>query len=320
MDYHYKNLSKNVSELYDSFAESQEKIKTLENTLIQKLSLLVTKDKLLDDKDAEIEKLKSIISNMEDGEGVVDFVNDFIKKDEKLIEIQTSQLATAEEDLSECIKRSSKLSGDHSLQCRKTLEIEIDKMSIKDIRLANGDGMDPLFLETTFSIKTIVDSINSWRRGRCSHENTSHISVGNCSLFKQNDDGSLYAFRRTDLVKVYMDKDVTLTDVKEDPTLYINAFLNLTSSEGFAYNCDFNNIEKGFGGVFKNRIVVQNDFEPQDGGDDIKFMNLSDIWYVEHNPVVNIHKTYRNSYKTVSLKSSVAEWNNRIQFSWWDDC
>ena len=313
MEYHYKNLSKNVSELYDSFAESQKNIKTLENTLIQKDALIVTKDKLLDDKDAEIERLKSIISNMEDGEGVVDFVNDFIKKDEKLIEIQTSQLATAEEDVSECMKRSSKLSDDLSLQCRKSLQIEIEKMSIKDIRLANGHGMEPLFLDTTFYIRTIVDTINCWRRDMCYSLGTSHIRLGGCSLYKQNDDGSLYAFRRTDVVKVYMDKDVTFTDVKEDHTLYINAFLN------------FDNIEHGFAGVFNKRIVVQNDFEPEEGdppdtdawGE--KFMSLSDIWYVENDPVIHVNKKYRNSYKTVSLKSSVSEWNNSIQFSWKSD-
>ena len=310
MEFHYKNLSKNVSDLYNSFNVSQKNIKTLENTLIQKDALIITKDKLLDDKDAEIERLKSIISNMEDGEGVVDFVNDFIKKDEKLIEIQTSQLATAEEDVSECIKRSSKLSDDLSLQCRKSLKIEIDKMSFKDIRLANGDGMEPLFLDTTFYIQTIVDTINSWRRSMCSHNNTSHIRLGRCSLYKQTDLGTLDHYKNG--VKVYMDKDVTFTDVKEDPTLYINAFLNL------------DNIEEGFAGVFKQRIVVQNDFEPEEGeepsidaGD--LFMNLSDIWYVENNPVVSVNKTYRNSYKTVSLKSSVSHWNNSIQFSYKSD-
>ena len=309
-NYYWKNLSKDVSDLYNSFNESREKIKTLENTLIQKDALIVTKDKLIDDKDAEIERLKSIISNMEDGEGVVDFVNDFIKKDEKLIEIQTSQLATAEEDVSECIKRSSKLSDDLSLQCRKSLKIEIDKMSFKDIRLANGDGMEPLFLDTTFYIQTIVDTINSWRRSMCSHNNTSHIRLGRCSLYKQTDLGTLDHYKNG--VKVYMDKDVTFTDVKEDPTLYINAFLNL------------DNIEEGFAGVFKQRIVVQNDFEPEEGeepsidaGD--LFMNLSDIWYVENNPVVSVNKTYRNSYKTVSLKSSVSHWNNSIQFSYKSD-
>lgn len=308
MPIYFKNLSKDVSELFDSFAESQEKIKTLENTLIQKIALIITKDKLLDDKDAEIEKLKSIISNMEDGEGVVDFVNDFIKKDEKLIEIQTSQLATAEEDVSECIKRSSKLSDDLSRQCRMSLEIEIDKMSFKDIRLANGDGMEPLFLDTTFSIETIVNTINSWRRDMCSALG-SQLLLGLCSLYKQNDDGSLYFFRTgNDHVKVYMDKDVTFTDVKEDPTLYINAFLNL------------DNIEKGFDRVFKNSIVVQNDFEPEEDDEDgLKFMNLSDIWYVGTTPIVPINKNYRNSYKTVILKSSVSHWNNRIQFSYKSD-
>lgn len=312
MELHYKNLSKNVSDLYNSFNESRENEKQMRNCLTQKIALIITKDKLLDDKDAEIEKLKSIISNMEDGEGVVDFVNDFIKKDEKLIEIQTSQLATAEEDVSECIKRSSKLSDALSRQCRDTLKIEIDKMSMKDIRLANGDGMEPLFLDTTFSIKTIVETINSWRRDMCSSLGTSHIRLGNCSLYKQNDDGSLYAFRRTDLVKVYMDKDVSFTDVKEDPTLYINAFLNL------------DNIEEGFRVVLNQRIVVQNDFEPEEGEEPSidageKFMNLSDIWYVENNPVVCIDKTYRNSYKTVILKSSVSHWNNSIQFSYKSD-
>ena len=301
-------IDENLKKEGELFKRMSDKIKTLENTLIQKDSLIITKDKLLDDKDAEIEKLKSIISNMEDGEGVVDFVNDFIKKDEKLIEIQTSQLATAEEDVSECMKRSSKLSDDLSLQCRKSLQIEIDKMSMKDIRLANGDGMEPLFLDTSFYISTIVDTINSWRQNMCSSLGTSHIRVGRCSLYKQNDLGNLYVlYPNTPREVVYMDKDVTFTDVKEDPTLYINAFLNL------------DNIEEGFAGVFKQRIVVQNDFEPQDGEDDIKFINLSDIWYVEHNPVVSVNKTYRNSYKTVSLKSSVAEWNNSIIFSWKSD-
>lgn len=309
MDYHYKNLSKNVSELYDSFAESQEKIKTLENTLVQKISLIITKDKLLDDKDAEIEKLKSIISNMEDGEGVVDFVNDFIKKDEKLIEIQTSQLATAEEDLSECRRCSSKLSYELSRQCRKTLEIELNWMSMKDIRLANGEGMEPMFLETTFSIKTIVDTINSWRRDICSSLGTSHIKIGRCSVYKQNDDGSLYVLSpNTAREIVYMDKDVTFTDVKEDPSLYINAFLNL------------DNIGQGFAGAFDQRIVVQNDFELKEVCEDgLKFINLSDIWYVENNPWVNIDKAYRSGYKTVSLKSSVSHYNSSINFSWKSD-
>ena len=311
-------IQENLIEEHAHFKRMSDKIKTFENTLIQKDALILTKDKLLDDKDAEIEKLQGIIASMEDGEGVVDFVNDFIKKDERLIEIQTSQLSTAEEELSESIKLSSKLSHDISKQCRKSLEIELDKMIMKDIRLTNGVSV----FETTFSIQTVVDTINSWRRGRCSYGNMTEICVGTCNLYKQNDDGSLNHYGGP-VVQVYMDKDVTLTDVKEDPTLYINAFLNITTEHGSGNSCH-HTIEQAFGGAFKQRIVVQNDFEPQDGEDMAQsvpagFMSLSDIWYVENNPDVQINKNYRNSYKCIYLKTIVSKWNNSIQFSYKSD-
>ena len=312
-------IQENLIEEHAHFKRMSDKIKTFENTLIQKDALILTKDKLLDDKDAEIEKLQGIIASMEDGEGVVDFVNDFIKKDERLIEIQTSQLSTAEEELSESIKLSSKLSHDISKQCRKSLEIELDKMIMKDIRLTNGVSV----FETTFSIQTVVDTINSWRRGRCSYGNMTEICVGTCNLYKQNDDGSLNHYGGP-VVQVYMDKDVTLTDVKEDPTLYINAFLNITTEHGSGTDSGHHNIEQAFGGAFKQRIVVQNDFEPQDGEDMAQsvpagFMSLSDIWYVENNPDVQINKNYRNSYKCIYLKTIVSKWNNSIQFSYKSD-
>ena len=315
-------IEKTLKKENDQFKTMSDKIKTFENTLIQKDALILTKDKLLDDKDAEIEKLQGIIASMEDGEGVVDFVNDFIKKDERLIEIQTSQLSTAEEELSESISLSAKVSYAVSCQCRKSLEIELDRMSMKDIRLANGDGMAPLFLDTTFSIQTMVDTINSWRRGRCSYGNMGEICVGTCNLYKQNDDGSLNHYGGP-VVQVYMDKDVTFKDVKEDPTLYINAFLNITTENGSG-NSGHHTIEQAFGGAFKQRIVVQNDFEPQDGEDMAQsvpagFMSLSDIWYVENNPDVQINKNYRNSYKSIYLKTIVGEYNNYIRFSYKSD-
>tara|TARA_R110000823_G_scaffold137550_1_gene267007 strand:+ start:332 stop:1324 length:993 start_codon:yes stop_codon:yes gene_type:complete len=312
-------IQENLIEEHAHFKRMSDKIMTFENTLIQKDALILTKDKLLDDKDAEIEKLQGIIASMEDGEGVVDFVNDFIKKDERLIEIQTSQLSTAEEELSESIKLSSKLSHDISKQCRKSLEIELDKMIMKDIRLTNGVSV----FETTFSIQTVVDTINSWRRGRCSYGNMTEICVGTCNLYKQNDDGSLNHYGGP-VVQVYMDKDVTLTDVKEDPTLYINAFLNITTENGSGTDSGHHNIEQAFGGAFKQRIVVQNDFEPQDGEDMAQsvpagFMSLSDIWYVENNPDVQINKNYRNSYKSIYLKTIVGAYNDYIRFSYKSD-
>ena len=319
-------IEKTLKKENDQFKTMSDKIKTFENTLIQKDALILTKDKLLDDKDAEIEKLQGIIASMEDGEGVVDFVNDFIKKDERLIEIQTSQLSTAEEELSESIKLSSKLSHDISKQCRNRLATELDGMSMKDIRRKEGMGYGK-FLQTTFSIRTMVDTINSWRRGRCSYENMSEIYVGLCSIYKQNDDGSLNYYdghlrRDGSQAKVYMTKDVTYEEVKQDPTLYINAFLNITTEQGMSNMgenfCDMN-IEQAFGGVFTKRIVVQNDFEPEEE-DGNKFMSLSDIWYVEKNASVRVLKKYRNDYKYVYLNVHSVMPSGDIHFSWNSDC
>ncbi len=274
------------------------------------------KDKKLSEKEEEIEKLKNIISNMEDGEGVVDFVNDFIQKDEDLIRIQTEQLVDAQKKVTKLIDDNAMTSYLYSKRCRSQLAMEAHKTPMPEIRKLQGDGKDKCF-DTKFSLLSIVECINAWRENICEHRNMEFICVGYENLFKQNDDGTLRLFERN--VRIYMNRPITQEDVEGDTQLYSKTLLNIPSPKDAIEHNEDVIIHCGmWRGLRDNRIVVQEDFKPtRDEGSGDLIMNLEDIWYIKRDQEVNIEKRYRGNYKNLKLKP--IKFGEQIQFCYYSE-
>jgi hypothetical protein len=257
------------------------------------------KDQKLSEQEEEIEKLKNIISNMEDGEGVVDFVNDFIKKDEDLIRIQLQQLADTQKRVDESVKKSAMDACAFSGQCKTTIDHELAGMTLPKIREHNDTAFKSIFM-----IRDVVRSLNAWRENICERTGSDFIQIGQVKIYKQNDDGTVRFVERG--VKVYMSRPVTEKDVEDDPSLYFPAFLNITGANitDYTIQCRSCSIFRDWAEVLQSwtSVVVQEDFEPtRDEGSGDLLMNLEDIWYIRGDVTVTFRKNYRNCEKFIHL-------------------
>ena len=293
------------------FKRMSDKIERLELEVKNYETLIKSKDKYLDEKDAEIEQLQTIISNMDDGEGVVDFVNDFIKKDEDLVNAYINKLKDEEQTVDDYRISCAKMAHTLSKSIMRSLEIEIEQTPLPQIRKIQGRSqMEESYFTTEISVDAVVKTINDWRGAAgCNGSRQDGILVmRNTRIYKQNDDGTLRRFQ-TGRVRIYSDKDVTETDIVENPSLYINAFLKITKPDTpTKMYATHNTIKDRWGGGFDydSKIVVQEDFEPiEDEESGHLHMGIGDIWYQTTDPTVRISKNYRNGKREIFLKPEI---------------
>tara|TARA_R100000951_G_scaffold44194_1_gene37302 strand:+ start:573 stop:1565 length:993 start_codon:yes stop_codon:yes gene_type:complete len=311
------------------FKTMSDKIERLELEAKKYETLIKSKDKYLDEKDAEIEKLQTIISNMDDGEGVVDFVNDFIKKDEDLVNGVLNKLKDEEKTVDDYRISCAQMAHTLSRSIMRSLEIEIEETPLPKIRKIQGRSqMEETYFTTQISVDAVVKTINNWRGAAGCHGSRQDaiLVMRNTRIYKQNDDGTVRKFQRG-RVMIYSDKDVTETDIVENPSLYINAFLKITKPDTPTKKYGTHDtIKDRWGNAFdyETKIVVQEDFEPiEDEGTGQLIMGIGDIWYQTTDPTVRIIKKYRNGERAIFLKPEIrlgpAPHQKFIRFNWVKD-
>lgn len=292
-----------ITQLTEDVEEFKKKINDLirdNNFLNKRCEELIKeneeKDKKIDEQKLEIEKLQKIITNMEDGEGVVDFVNDFIKKDEDLIRIQTTLLKDTEETLRKERLASAKNASEYSINVRLLLESEISNVSFTKLE-------DGYRFTNEIRKESIVNSLNAWRNYYCIIHKTEHIPVADgIYIYKQNDDGTLTRFKRN--VKVYWTKEITMEEFNDDPSFYVPIFFDVCSLPPNNLN-NYCRITENWSHIMggSNKVVVQENFQPITQDDEPIHMNLTDVWYVKTRSAhAVITKSFRKSNKFVSLE------------------
>jgi len=278
------------------------------------------KDEKIVEQEEEIEKLKKIISNMEDGEGLVDFVDDFVKRDEENIKEKMLELEDKTLSLTYARRHSQRIAIDFSRSFNIHMEEKLSNLSL------------PKCLETTFEMpfdpESIADVINAWYYKKVDDTGDTSFTVGVAYCCRQDDQGNNQPVNEEEIhqsgmvtesldpmkVNIHMSRPVTGEDVKGELTMYLKAFKHI----GY-----FNpNLESGFGGYFdwrmgdhpKNSVCIEDKFI-----DDVvktKIVHLHNIWYVTESKYNQIYfvKSYRNDYVSIDFKTRFDKNKQCIQF------
>lgn len=266
------------------------------------------KDEKIVEQQEEIEKLKKIISNMEDGEGVVDFVDDFVKRDEENIKEKMLELEDKTLSLTHARRHSLRTAIDFASSFHHLMDEKLSNLSL------------PKCLETTFEMplapESIADVINAWYYKKVDDTGATSFSVGIAYCCRQDDQGNNQPVNVTesfDPMKVYihMSRPVTEEDVKGDLNMYLKAFKHI----GYINP----HLDNSFGGFFdrhnpKNHVCIQDEFI-----DDVvktKIVHLHNIWYVCESNYNKIYwrKSYRNDYVTIDFKTRFDKDKECIEF------
>ena len=186
-----------IKQLTD-FEEHLEKIVVAEAELRREITnlkeLIVSKDKFLDEKDIEINKLKDIISHMEDGEGVCDFVDTFIQKDQDNVNDMVARNTILEEQVK---KGAQKLEIYRQMMenSYEGVNEKIDNMTIKKLRSCEDTS---IVIGSTISIKFLRDYINTLYDAYADENGMMLLTTEDVLACKQDDAGGAEWYRSQD--------------------------------------------------------------------------------------------------------------------------
>ena len=186
-----------IKQLTD-FEEDLEKIVVAEAELRREITnlkeLIVSKDKFLDEKDIEINKLKDIISHMEDGEGVCDFVDTFIQKDQDNVNDMVARNTILEEQVK---KGAQKLEIYRQMMenSYEGVNEKIDNMTIKKLRSCEDTS---IVIGSTISIKFLRDYINTLYDAYADENGMMLLTTEDVLACKQDDAGGAEWYRSQD--------------------------------------------------------------------------------------------------------------------------
>ena len=200
---------------HKSVAESAE----LRTEITNLKELIVSKDKFLDEKDIEINKLKDIISHMEDGEGVCDFVDTFIQKDQDNVNDMVARNTILEEQVK---KGAQKLDIYRQMMENSSVAVKekIDNMTIKKLR-SHTDS--PVVIGSTISIKFLRDYINTLYDAYADENGMMLLTTEHVLACKQDDAGGAEWYRSQDSVLRYV--SIGMSHHIDDETTADNIYL-----------------------------------------------------------------------------------------------
>ena len=309
-------LAVNVEASYNKLYELCEMKIQSEKDLMNELSEKNKKENLQTE---EIVKLKSIISHMEDGEGVCDFIDDFVKKDQETVTDIVARNTIMEKKIGEDLV--TKLDLYHRVLTLGMLGVDsiIENTTIKELRTFPT-------IESTITIKYLKDYINTLYDAY-SEEGKFLIAKKQISVCKQydRDDGpAVYgnfhggtAGAAPPVGANLLSKYIVMTHHIDDETTEdnIDLFISMIMDQHF--------FATGMCGGGRNisidAVVIKPDKEFTED-----IVNIDDIWWYPHRychsecPLKfhthTFNKSFRQSYKCVETSLSVVLHNDHEVF------
>ena len=310
-------LAVNVEASYNKLYELCEMKIQSEKDLMSELSEKNKKENLQKE---EIVKLKSIISHMEDGEGVCDFIDDFVKKDQETVTDIVARNTIMEKKIGEDLV--TKLDLYHNVLKLGMLGVDsiIENTTIKELRTFPT-------IESTITIKYLKDYINTLYDAY-SEEGKFLIAKKQISVCKQYDrEDGVAGQQRTrvygtfdggdGLVSNFASKYIVMTHHIDDETTKDNIDLFIS----MIMDPMFHKYEVAIGGrnISIDAVVIKPDKEFTED-----IVNIDDIWWYPHRHChsecpLKIHKhsfnkSFRQSYKCVETSLSVVLHNDHEVF------
>mgnify|MGYP003643307108 CR=1 FL=1 len=315
MDAIIKQLTDFEALLTSGLAESAElrtEITNLKELIVSKDKVLDEKDKVLDEKDIEINKLKDIISHMEDGEGVCDFVDTFIQKDQDNVNDMVARNTILEEQVK---KGAQKLEIYRQMMenSYEGVNEKIDNMTIKKLRSCEDTS---IVIGSTISIKFLRDYINTLYDAYADENGMMLLTTEHVLACKQDDAGGAEWYRSQDSVLRYV--SIGMSHHIDDETTADNIYLFINmihkgngekypSSQGLKEKLCGPRARAGAGALcIKPDIQFHGDI-----------VDLDDIWFYcyrgGHNdgqtlvtPNYTFHKPFRSGHKYIETNVEVA--------------
>ena len=274
--------------------------------------LIVSKDKVLDEKDIEINKLKDIISHMEDGEGVCDFVDTFIQKDQDNVNDMVARNTILEEQVK---KGAQKLDIYRQMMENSSVAVKekIDNMTIKKLR-SHTDS--PVVIGSTISIKFLRDYINTLYDAYADENGMMLLTTEHVLACKQDDAGGAEWYRSQDSerrnVSIGMSHHIDDETTADNIYLFINM---INKGNGATYGDTGRHLKEklcGIGQRWTQALCIKPDI--QFHGD---IVDLDDIWFYCHrgwgndgetlvSPNYTFQKPFRNGRKCIETNVEVA--------------
>ena len=297
-----------IKQLTD-FEEHLEKIVVAEAELRREITnlkeLIVSKDKFLDEKDIEINKLKDIISHMEDGEGVCDFVDTFIQKDQDNVNDMVARNTILEEQVK---KGAQKLEIYRQMMenSYEGVNEKIDNMTIKKLRSCEDTS---IVIGSTISIKFLRDYINTLYDAYADENGMMLLTTEDVLACKQDDAGGAEWYRSQDSerrnVSIGMSHHIDDETTADNIYLFINMIRNGRLDEKLT----------GIGWQWTQALCIKPDI--QFHGD---IVDLDDIWFycnrgrgvdadLVHGlmtPNYTFHKPFRSGHKYIETNVELA--------------
>ena len=275
--------------------------------------LIVSKDKFLDEKDIEINKLKDIISHMEDGEGVCDFVDTFIQKDQDNVNDMVARNTILEEQVK---KGAQKLDIYRQMMENSSVAVDekIDNMTIKKLRSCEDTS---IVIGSTISIKFLRDYINTLYDAYADENGMMLLTTKHVLACKQNDAGGgewyrspAPAPRRN--VSIGMSHHIDDETTADNIYLFINM---INKGNGATYGDTGRHLKEklcGIGQRWTQALCIKPDI--QFHGD---IVDLDDIWFYCHRgwgndgetlvtPRYDFHKPFRSGHKYIKTNVELA--------------
>tara|TARA_R110000787_G_scaffold8624_3_gene29497 strand:+ start:30 stop:917 length:888 start_codon:yes stop_codon:yes gene_type:complete len=265
----------------------------------------------------EIVKLKSIISHMDDGEGVCDFIDDFVKKDQETVTDIVARNTIMEKKIGEDLV--TKLDLYHNVLKLGMLGVDsiIENTTIKELRTFPT-------IESTITIKYLKDYINTLYDAY-SEEGKFLIAKKQISVCKQYDrEDGVAGQQRTrvygtfdggdGLVSNVASKYIVMTHHIDDETTKdnIDLFISMIMDPMFHAT--------GGRNISIDAVVIKPDKEFTED-----IVNIDDIWWYPHRHChsecpLKFHthqfkKSFRQSYKCVETSLSMGSFGQKIRFT-----
>ena len=276
--------------------------------------LIVSKDKVLDEKDIEINKLKDIISHMEDGEGVCDFVDTFIQKDQDNVNDMVARNTILEEQVK---KGAQKLEIYRQMMenSYEGVNEKIDNMTIKKLRSCEDTS---IVIGSTISIKFLRDYINTLYDAYADENGMMLLTTEHVLACKQDDAGG-GEWYRSPAPAPRRNVSIGMSHHIDDETTADNIYLFINmihKGNGATFGCHQPSGLKeklcGVGQRWTQALCIKPDI--QFHGD---IVDLDDIWFYCHrgwgndgetlvSPNYTFQKPFRNGRKCIETNVEVA--------------
>ena len=274
--------------------------------------LIVSKDKFLDEKDIEINKLKDIISHMEDGEGVCDFVDTFIQKDQDNVNDMVARNTILEEQVK---KGAQKLEIYRQMMENSSVAVDekIDNMTIKKLRSCEDTS---IVIGSTISIKFLRDYINTLYDAYADENGMMLLTTEDVLACKQDDAGGAEWYRSQDSER--RNVSIGMSHHIDDETTADNIYLFINMIHRGRLEHDVVGLKEklcGAGQRWTQALCIKPDI--QFHGD---IVDLDDIWFYCNRgrgvdaddgqtlmtPNYTFHKPFRSGHKYIETNVELA--------------